>query len=166
MKIKFYAETLDIMILSSVEKYKSEVIGLLFGHHVFNSFIIKMGLPLVTAETTFTAADYSFNRVKRIPALYPELIDRKRKFLGFYHSHTQYGDIKAIPQMSDIDKESFIQTEDAMVEIILAINDYQRYVEWAENMDGTISGTCDNYHVKIAGYNKQDDQIKRTHLSF
>jgi len=166
MKIQIQIDPLDIMILSSVEKYKSEVIGLLFGNQVFKKYNIKMALPLVTAETTFTVADYNLNRVKRVITLYPELTNKKRKFLGFYHSHTQYGDIKAIPQMSDVDKESFIHTEDAKLEIILVINDYQRYVEWAENEDGTISGTCGNYHVKIAGYIKQKDKIIRTHVSY
>lgn len=167
MKIHITTDPLNIMILSTVEKYKSEVIGLLFGCFRFKKYYIEMALPLVTAETSYTKADYNQRRIARIIELYQEIINkRRRRFLGFYHSHAQYGDDRAIPQMSEADEESFNETEEAQVELIIAINDYHRYVEWVENTDGTISGTCGKYHVKLAGYSKQDENIKRIEVTF
>lgn len=142
MNIRFFEDPLDTMILSAVEKYKSEVIGVLFGRQSRGEFVVTMEVPLVTAETKFTWADYNKQRVNQIISLYPELTSKRRKFLGFYHSHTQHGDIRAFPQMSEDDRKSFSDTEEASIEIILAMNDYLRFVEWDENQDGTVSGTC------------------------
>lgn len=52
MDIRFSEDPLDVMILSSVESYKSEVIGVLFGRILSKKYVVTIALPLVTAKTT------------------------------------------------------------------------------------------------------------------
>ena len=69
--------------------------------------------------------------------------------------------------MSEVDKESFMETPTAEIEIIIAVNEYQRKVwPWRENRDGTLSGTIDDYYFKIAGYCKQNGRYLRGQITF
>lgn len=163
MKIIFTEDALDIMLLSSVEKYKSEVIGLLFGQFrpSQSKILVSFVLPLVTAKTSPAKADYNEQRIKRVLNLFSNLRNQNRRFLGFYHSHPQFGDNKGVPKMSKDDIESFSLTPEAEIEVIIAINNYQRKVTWESRRDGTLSGTIDEYFFKIAGYSKQDTKFSR-----
>lgn len=64
MKIELESVNTDNMILSAVEKYKSEVIGILFGRENSKYYKIEMVLPLATVEIKFTTVEYNLNSVQ------------------------------------------------------------------------------------------------------
>jgi len=45
--------------------------------------------------------------------------------------------------------------------MIVAINDNEHSVRWRENQDGTISGTLNDFHFKISGYNFEENKMRR-----
>jgi len=132
------------MILSVVEVYKRETLGLLLGYKGGNRFFVEYAIPSQTAEKKFSWTEPKMRAIERMTNITKNMsID----VIGDYHSHTDYGGemAKAMPSGEDI-----ADMQSGNVHIIIAVNPKLVKVKWRQNNDGTISGTISNYHVRIS----------------
>ena len=134
------------MILSSIEVYRHETLGLLLGYAGIDRFVIEYGIPYQTA-----IKGYSWVSPK------PKISDRMERILkhmpinviGDFHSHTQWGTTKAnaVPSGEDI-----ADMEPNRVYIIVAVNDKEKAEPWHHTAEGTIKGTLDEYVIELGAY--------------
>ncbi|MEW6456870.1 MAG: Mov34/MPN/PAD-1 family protein [Acidobacteriota bacterium] len=132
------------MILSVIEVYKKESIGLLLGYSSPDEFIVEYAIPYQTAETTFSKAEPKLKAFERMSNLLQNL---PVKVIGDYHSHTEFGKskAKAIPSGEDIADMS-----PDKIHLILAVNAAEKNRKWNHHSNGSISGTFGNYEITIA----------------
>ncbi len=132
------------MLLSVVEVYRRETLGLLLGYRGENRFFVEYAIPFQTAEKKFSWSAPKASAVSRMTDIIRNMsID----VIGDYHSHTQFrGEMaRAIPSGEDI-----ADMQKGNVHIILAVNPRKKTVRWKENADGSISGTISSYHIRIS----------------
>ncbi|OQX51515.1 MAG: hypothetical protein B5M53_10975 [Candidatus Cloacimonas sp. 4484_209] len=131
------------MVLSAIEVYHLETLGLLLGIKGEDTFIVEYAIPFQTAKkakTWVSPNEKRASRIKKIVHLLP--ID----VIGDYHSHTELGENRAFPRPSGDD---IADMEKNNVYLILALNESNKVVEWHSNSDGSISGTLGGYHIRI-----------------
>ncbi|MBI4722224.1 MAG: Mov34/MPN/PAD-1 family protein [Candidatus Stahlbacteria bacterium] len=134
------------MILSSIEVYRHETLGLLLGYAGIDKFVIEHSIPYQTA-----VKGYSWVSPK------PKISDRRGRILkhmpinviGDFHSHTQWGTTKAnaVPSGEDI-----ADMEPNRAYIIVAVNDKEKAEPWHQTAEGTIKGTLDEYVIELGAY--------------
>lgn len=134
------------MVLSAIEVYHFETLGLLLGWKGGDKFIIEYAIPFQTAEkakTWVSPNERRASRVREIVHLIPVDV------IGDYHSHTEFGDDKARPIPSGDD---IADMEEGNIYIIIALNECHRKSEWKNNTDGSISGTLGGYQIRLAAH--------------
>ncbi len=135
------------LLLSSAEVYKSECLGFLLGYKLEDRFIIEHAFSLQTASRKpkgVKSPDRSHKQIEPILARLGRL-----QIIGDFHSHTQFGVNKGLPNPSQEDINGMITGD---VYVIVAINNNIKTRPWAENRDNTISGSVDNFFFKISAY--------------
>ncbi|HEX3034625.1 MAG TPA: Mov34/MPN/PAD-1 family protein [Thermodesulfobacteriota bacterium] len=147
------------LILSSIEVYKRECLGLLLGYKLEDRFIVEYSITYQSAKRMRNGVSSNHLRHTRIEKVLSRF-DRL-ELLGDFHSHPQYGLYKGIPQPSPLDINDM---KEGKLYMIVAINDNERLVHWGENRDGTISGTLDNFHFKISAYHFDGKRIRRSQI--
>jgi proteasome lid subunit RPN8/RPN11 len=131
------------MVLSAIEVYHLETLGLLLGIKGEDTFIIEYAIPFQTAQkakTWVSPNEKRASRVRKIVHLLPVNV------IGDYHSHTELGDSKAVPHPSGDD---IADMEKGNIYIILAVNEGEKTVEWHSNTDGSISGSIGEFHIRL-----------------
>lgn len=148
------------IVSSSVEVFRREAIGYLVGIRSENKFIVEYAIPYQTAESTATHAMIDDKRTNRINEILQRLSEGL-EYIGDFHSHTEYGDSpgKVIP--SDEDLQSTVPGD---LNLICAVNNKKRAVDWHETSTGTISGTVGEYHIEIGGYYVDKPHIGRKYF--
>ena len=144
------------LILSSIEVYKRECLGLLLGYKLEDRFIVEYSVTYQSAKRMRNGVSPNRLRHGRIEGVLPKF--DKLELLGDFHSHPQYGSLKGIPKPSSLDINDM---ERGKLYMIVGINDNEHSVRWGENQDGTISGTLNDFHLKISAYHKEDLKIRR-----
>jgi proteasome lid subunit RPN8/RPN11 len=145
------------LVLSSIEVYKKECLGLLLGYKLEDRFIVEHSLAYQSAKRTRNGVSSNNHRHSRIEDVLPKF--DKMEIVGDFHSHPQYGNLKGVPKPSRLDIHDM---ENGKLYMIIAINDNERSVRWGENLDGTISGTLNRFHFKISAYHFDGKKIKRS----
>ncbi|MCK4233371.1 Mov34/MPN/PAD-1 family protein [candidate division WOR-3 bacterium] len=134
------------MVLSAIEVFHLETLGILLGLKGEDTYVVEYAIPFQTAQkakTWVSPNERRASRVKKIVHLLPVDV------IGDYHSHTEIGDSKAIPHPSGDD---IADMEEGNVYIILAVNESEKMVEWHNNTDGSISGTLGGYHIRMLAH--------------
>jgi hypothetical protein len=134
------------MVLSAIEVFHLETLGLLLGMRGDDKFVVEYAIPYQSAQkqkTWVSPDERRASRVKKIIDILP--VD----MIGDFHSHTELGEKKAtvIPSGDDI-----ADMEEGMVYIIIALNESEKRVKWHRNADGSISGTLGGYHIKMIAH--------------
>ncbi len=145
------------LILSAIEVYKSECYGLLLGLRTNEKFIIEFAIPYQSAKRGLTWAELREDKwrvISKIVKNFPKL-----DVIGDFHSHTMFGDSRADIFLG---KEDIEYMSDNELQMVVAINDKLKSRVWDSNRDGTISGTIDRYHCKVAAYHLPE--ARRPHL--
>lgn len=137
------------MILSSVEVYKNECHGILLGFKTHRRIIVEYAIPFQSAKRKFNEVTPNWRRELKIIEVLPKLVHLQK--LGYFHSHTQFGDERGLPELSESDKNYMRERE---IEVIVAINDSKNTSPWTESKK-KLSGTIGNYHIEIAGFYKR-----------
>ncbi len=143
------------IVLSSVEVFKRECLGALFGVQSRGQIFVELAIPFQSAERTFSEVRPNLKREKKINEMIPKLIAIEK--IGYFHSHPQFGDVKGITALSYTDKSSMIETE---IEIVVAINKSARNVWWRESNKELIGG-LGGFSIKLAGYYREKDTIHK-----
>jgi proteasome lid subunit RPN8/RPN11 len=144
------------VILSSIEVYKKECLGLLLGYKLEDRFIVEYSVAYQSAKRMRNEVSTNHARHVRIESVLPKF--GKLEIIGDFHSHPQYGSLKGLPKPSRLDINDMIG---GRLYLIIAINDNERSVRWKENRDGTISGTLNDFHFKISAYHFDGKRIRK-----
>ena len=134
------------MILSSIEVYRHETLGLLLGYKSMNGFVVEYGIPYQTAVKGYSwvaPKSMSSKRIESILKCIPINV------IGDFHSHTQWGDskAKAVPSGDDI-----ADMESDKVYLIVAVNDKTKDKTWYHTKKGTIRGTLGEYAIELGAH--------------
>lgn len=135
------------LLLSSAEVYKRECLGFLLGYKLEDRFIVDHAFSFQTASRRrkgVISHDKSHKKIEPILARFDRL-----QIIGDFHSHTQYGMSKGLPNPSEEDIQGMKLNH---IYLIVAINNNIKTVAWAENRDNTISGSVSNFFFKISAY--------------
>jgi proteasome lid subunit RPN8/RPN11 len=135
------------LLLSSAEVYKRECLGFLLGYKLEDRFIVEHAFSFQTADRKHkgvVSRDISHRKIGPI-------LDRldRIQIIGDFHSHTQFGTMKGLPVPSPEDINGM---QPDQIYLIVAINNNKKTMSWAENRDGTISGTVGEFFFKISAY--------------
>jgi proteasome lid subunit RPN8/RPN11 len=135
------------LLLSSAEVYKSECLGFLLGYKLEDRFIVEHAFSFQTASRKLKGVISHDRRHKQIEPILARF-DRLQ-IIGDFHSHTQFGIHKGLPNPSQEDIDGMKAHH---IYLIVAINNNRKTMPWAENLDNTISGSVDNFFFKISAY--------------
>lgn len=142
------------LLLSSVEVYKLECLGILLGFRTKRLIVVEYAIPYQTAKRKFCEVTPNWKKELKVTSVLPELVHMQ--ILGTFHSHPQFGEERGVAKLSDCDKDSL---KSGNIEIVVAINDKKKSFSWAETKDG-LAGTIGDYHVVIAGFYKRTSDQK------
>ncbi len=131
------------MILSSVEVYHHETLGVLLGYKGEDSFVVEYAIPYQTALKGLTWVEPRPRRTKRLERILEKM---PVEVIGDYHSHTEIGKSQALPRPSGDDVADM---EEGKVHLIVAVNGKQKDRKWRHNRNGGISGTIGRYQLDI-----------------
>jgi proteasome lid subunit RPN8/RPN11 len=135
------------LLLSSAEVYKKECLGFLLGYRLEDRFIVEHAFSFQTADRKpkgVVSLDRSHKKIEPII----KRLDRLQ-IVGDFHSHTQFGLEKGLPSPSQEDIDGMSPSH---IYLIIAINNNRKTMVWAENRDGTVSGSVSSFFFKIAAY--------------
>ncbi len=130
------------LLVSAIEVYKKESYGLLLGHRDGEMFMVVNAIACQKAErhaTWVKARDRAYSRIvnffENLPNLY---------IVGDFHSHPQHN--------TALSEDDLYGMRPDHVYVVIEIKDKAKDKYWSYNEDGTLSGTTDNWFIKIAAY--------------
>lgn len=131
------------MILSSIEVFHHETLGVLLGYRGQDFFVVEYAIPYQTALKGLTWVEPRPRRTQRLERILEKMpVD----VIGDYHSHTEMGKSQALARPS---WEDVADMEESKVHLIVAVNSKQKDRKWRHNRNGGISGTLGEYHLDI-----------------
>lgn len=152
MKVAYIKERAFLaMVLSAVEVYKHETLGLLLGYKGDDEFIVEYAIPYQTSMKGYSWVSPKPTVSERIKELVKNL---PVEVIGDFHSHTEFGKNRAVPVPSGDD---IADMEESHIHIIVAVNEKKRAQKWSSGKDGEISGTLGDYHLAIAAATPRGD---------
>lgn len=161
MKATISEEAFLGLVLSAIEVYKRECLGLLLGYRLKDRFLIEYAIPYQTAERSHDLVDINNKYHRRLKGALQAL--HKWDLVGDFHSHPQYGLAKGMVSPS---AEDITDVPENSIFIIVAINDRRKQQFFEENKDGTISGVVGGHHIKIACfYKEKNSRVRRVPVS-
>lgn len=154
LNVMLSSESFIGIVASTVEAFKSEVGGLLFGDYYrsVNKILVSQVIPLQTALRKPTEVHYHPERTERVLSIWDNLSSYWP--VGYYHSHPEYGGVVFTVDPSEEDKSSL---QDDEIELIVSIYEAIRrdklgYIRERRR----ISGAVGNYFIEIAAWHKDD----------
>jgi proteasome lid subunit RPN8/RPN11 len=140
------------LLLSSAEVYKNECLGFLLGYRLEDRFIVEHAFSFQTARRKpkgVVSRDKSHKKIDPILSRFDRL-----QIIGDFHSHTQFGASRGLAVPSPEDIKSMAAER---IYLIVAINNNKKTMSWAENRDGTISGSVEKFSFKVSAYYLTDN---------
>jgi proteasome lid subunit RPN8/RPN11 len=161
MEVYISSNAFWALLISAIEVYKKECFGLLLGYRDHpNLYILEHAISYQTANRRHTSVEKNgraSRRIEKFLANLPHL-----SVIGDFHSHTGWGDLKGVGNLSTQDLVDMIPGN---LYVIIVANDKRRSSAWQYNGDGTLSGTVDDYHFRIGGYYLDDySRAKRANI--
>jgi len=135
------------LLLSSAEVYKKECYGLLLGYQLEDRFIVEHAFSVQTATRHHKGVEYTSKNHKKIEPILARF--KKLQKIGDFHSHTQFGPTKGLPNPSEEDINGMMPDH---IYLIVAINNNEKTLSWGEKRDGTISGSVNEFFFKISAH--------------
>ena len=148
MEVYISANAFWALLVSAIEVYKKECFGMLLGYRDGgNIYVVEHAVSYQTANRRHTSVEKNRRASKRMNKFLGNL--PHLSFIGDFHSHTGWGDLKGvgIPSSQDV-----VDMSHDNLYLIIVANDKRRNGAWQYNGDGTLSGTVDDYHFRIGGY--------------
>lgn len=158
--VKIHRAALVQLLCASVEPFKKECLGILFGSlptKTNNQFIITFVQPIQCVNrkrfTEISANDKSW---RRLESFFSQIPGRSR-YIGVFHSHTEWGEnSEPSPEMSDRDIVTMQKDGDALWIIISISSCRKTPTVWAVDEDGSLRGSYggedDIYNFVISAY--------------
>ena len=143
------------MIISAIEVYKKECLGVLLGSRVDERYIVEYAIVYQTAERLFAQVQTRKRQEKTLKINLSYLSCYET--VGDFHSHPQYGGIRAHTNLSAEDAEDLKETD--LISLVISINESSRHVAWHRKRTG-IAGSIGQFRISI-GAHYWDRQAKR-----
>jgi len=161
MEVYISSNAFWALLISAIEVYKKECFGLLLGYRdAGNSYIVEHAISYQTANRRHTSVEKNgraSRRIEKFLANLPHL-----SLIGDFHSHTAWGDLKSVGNLSTQDVIDMVHGN---LYVVIVANDRRRSGAWQYNGDGTLSGTVDDYHFRLGGYYLDEySRVKRANL--
>lgn len=134
------------MVLSSVEVFHHEALGVVLGFAGEDQFVIEYAIPYQTARKGLSWVAPRPRRVARIERI---LDHHPVNVIGDFHSHTDLGELRALCTPSG---EDIADMGEGKIHLILALNETKRRSPWIHKSDGRISGTLEGYRITIGAF--------------
>jgi hypothetical protein len=135
------------MVLAALEAYKKETYGLLLGHRTNRGLVVQFAVPYQTADRHTSWVQRNENAHQRMENFLQNF--HHISLIGDFHSHIERRGQKALCRLSSLDKKGLSSNDVCMV---LALNSRQKYQAWKLNRDGILSGTVDDFFVKVGAW--------------
>ena len=140
------------MILASVETFKRECFGYVFGYkpsNKRNSYIITSVMPIQLIkkrgngliEQSKLSARNIVGCIDKYPVLFP--------VIGDFHSHPEWGSHKRIPRLSDRDIADMVKNGCSLGVVIKISSINKERILWQRGHDGGIKGSLANYKFHL-----------------
>jgi proteasome lid subunit RPN8/RPN11 len=134
------------MVLSSVEVFHHEALGVVLGFAGEEQFVIEYAIPYQTARKGLS---WVAPRPRRVARLERILEHHPVEVIGDFHSHTELGELRALCTPSG---EDIADMQNGKVHLILALNEARRRSAWSHRSDGRISGTLEGYRITMGAF--------------
>ena len=136
--------------ISCIEVYARECHGSLLGYHTPHRIVVEYAFPYQSAKRKPTQVEPNWRRELKVK----DAVERMTQLqhVGYFHSHTQWGDSKASVTLSAADREWITAGQ---IEIIVAINQAKRRTNWYQTTLGELCGSLGEFHIRMAGYYKR-----------
>src|SRR6266576_4555704 len=122
MEVYISANAFWALLISAIEVYKKECFGLLLGYRDHpNLYIAEHSISYQTANRRHTSVEKNgraSRRIEKFLANLPHL-----SLIGDFHSHTGWGDLKGVGNLSDQDVYDMASDH---LSIIIVANDKRR----------------------------------------
>lgn len=139
-------QTFISMVVSCIEVYKKEALGLLLGRIENGNYVITDAVSYQSAKRDYEYVSIDVKRQKRVDNALRFLT--KSRVVGDFHSHPDY-----IGKLSKHDKQELLEAEDGFVSITLVVKKTKTLKLWKRNADESTSGTIgNNFFVKITAF--------------
>lgn len=151
------ADSFVTLVAAVAEGFKNEVGGIVFGDEFRSKkkMYVKQVIPLQTAKRKYSSVEFHPERTERVLDLWDNLTTHWP--LGWFHSHPAYGNTSYDPEPSDVDINDLNPSE---IELIVAIKDAKRRTKLGYcKEEKRVSGAVGKYHIEIAGWCIDDDDI-------
>lgn len=134
------------IVLSAIEVYRKECLGILLGHKIGkNKFVVEYAVPYQSADRKYAEVKLKTMREKRLK--------NNLRFLtyiseiGDFHSHCN-----ATTELSNIDIED-MKLDKTNISIIIAVSDQKKRLPWQILKNGDISGNIGNdFSIRLSCY--------------
>jgi proteasome lid subunit RPN8/RPN11 len=149
------------IIVSSVEVFRNECLGLVLGYKESDRMTVEYAIPFQSAKRKKGSVEANVRRDTMCKELLPELSHLEQ--LGYYHSHTQYGNSRAVAEPS---KQDLLSMVEGSIDIILAVNKTKRRKDWTMDARGVLSGTIGDFAFAFAAhhYHSQKREWKQVRI--
>ena len=140
------------MILASIETFKRECFGIIFGtvpSGQKNYFVITNAIAIQLAKkrknSEVEQSSGSQNRIDEIFDKYPYVY----RSLGDFHSHPEWGDVKGATTLSDVDIKDMIERKIRLGVLIKISSINKERIIWQQAQGGGIKGSLGRYKFHI-----------------
>jgi len=136
------------MLVSTIESYKKETLGLLLGYKNETGFVVQHAIGYKTSASKYRGVSVTQRAHKKIEKFFDKL--PHMDIIGDFHSHPQWGNIKGNVLLSTTD---ILEIYPDNVYVILQINDKAKRKYWDYHQGGKVlSGTIDDYFIKVVAW--------------
>jgi len=152
LNVVLTSESFIGIVASTVEAFKSEVGGLLFGDYYesVKKILVTQAIPLQTTDRKPTEVHFHPERTERVLSIWDDLSSYWP--LGDFHSHPEYGGTVFPVDPSEEDKD-FLQDDE--IQLIVSIYEAVRSNELGYIRERRrISGAVGNYSIEMAAWYK------------
>ena len=140
------------MILASVETFKRECFGYVFGYKPTkkrNSYVITSVMPVQLIKKRHNRAIEQSNlSVKNMISClykYPTLFP----VIGDFHSHPEWGSHKRIPRLSEGDITDMVKSRSPLGVVIKISSINKERILWQRGSDGGVKGSLGDYKFHL-----------------
>lgn len=145
-------EPLMNMIMASIETFKRECLGDIFGimpSRDKNYFVITNALPIQLAKKRKNLGIEQSGRSKKNMRAVYDKYPRLFPCIGDFHSHPEFGSLQRLPVMSDTDIADMINQDMALGIVIKISSVNKERILWESASGGGVRGSLGKYKFHI-----------------
>jgi len=148
-------ETFLDMLFASVDTFRKECFGYILGSKpTRNNNCFKI-VNVITVASTIKRANKEVRISKGCHERINKIFDKYPKeypYIGWFHSHPEWGSIPGSHEMSDDDIQETIHSQSDVAVVIKISSRRRERLDWVLKTDGGIRGTFSDYVVDVNMY--------------